>query len=96
MKFRGLLSNCCYSPSPTAMENSRHGEEFYPFLCNVFLFIIEPLLIGFNEIESDRQDNESFRVYSYNELKSATNGFSGANKVGEGGFGIVYKVLPWL
>lgn len=42
----------------------------------------------------DRQDNEGFRVYSYNELKSATNGFSAANKVGEGGFGTVYKVLP--
>ncbi|KAG7027273.1 Cold-responsive protein kinase 1, partial [Cucurbita argyrosperma subsp. argyrosperma] len=39
----------------------------------------------------DRQDNEGFRVYSYNELKSATNGFSAANKVGEGGFGSVYK-----
>lgn len=39
----------------------------------------------------DRQDNEGFRVYSYNELKSATNGFSAANKVGEGGFGTVYK-----
>ncbi|KGN48142.1 putative serine/threonine-protein kinase [Cucumis sativus] len=66
MKFRSLLSTCCYSPSSTAMESSRH----------------------------DRQDSESFRVYSYNELKLATNGFSGANKVGEGGFGTVYK--GWL
>ncbi|XP_022143704.1 putative serine/threonine-protein kinase isoform X2 [Momordica charantia] len=39
----------------------------------------------------DRQDNEGFRIYSYNELKSATRGFSAANKVGEGGFGSVYK-----
>lgn len=31
------------------------------------------------------------KLYSYNELKSATGGFSPDNKVGEGGFGSVYK-----
>lgn len=37
------------------------------------------------------QNQENFRVYSYNELKSATNDFHTSNKVGEGGFGSVYK-----
>ncbi|KAK9124285.1 hypothetical protein Sjap_013887 [Stephania japonica] len=32
-----------------------------------------------------------FDVYSYEELKSATQGFSASNKIGEGGFGSVYK-----
>lgn len=31
-------------------------------------------------------------MYSYNELKAATNGFRASNKIGEGGFGSVYKV----
>ncbi|XP_051131922.1 putative serine/threonine-protein kinase isoform X1 [Andrographis paniculata] len=33
--------------------------------------------------------NSDFRVFSYNELKAATQGFK--NKIGEGGFGSVYK-----
>ncbi|KAK4836586.1 hypothetical protein QYF36_025073 [Acer negundo] len=30
-------------------------------------------------------------AFSYNELKTATNGFHSSNKIGEGGFGSVYK-----
>ncbi|XP_019262203.1 PREDICTED: putative serine/threonine-protein kinase isoform X2 [Nicotiana attenuata] len=32
-----------------------------------------------------------FTVYSYDELKAATHGFRASNKIGEGGFGSVYK-----
>lgn len=31
-------------------------------------------------------------LYSYKELRIATNDFSPANKIGEGGFGSVFKV----
>lgn len=31
--------------------------------------------------------------YSYKELQTATKGFSIANKIGEGGFGPVYRVI---
>lgn len=31
--------------------------------------------------------------YSYKELHIATEGFSDSNKIGEGGFGSVYKVV---
>ncbi|XP_008806824.2 cold-responsive protein kinase 1-like isoform X2 [Phoenix dactylifera] len=34
---------------------------------------------------------ENVRIYSYNELRNATGDFSTANKVGEGGFGSVYR-----
>lgn len=33
------------------------------------------------------------KLYSYKELRHATDDFSPANKIGEGGFGSVYKVL---
>ncbi|XP_021892686.1 putative serine/threonine-protein kinase isoform X2 [Carica papaya] len=49
-------------------------------------------------IDTTRQGGEStrnkFRVFYYNELKAATNGFSESNKIGGGGFGYVYK--GWL
>jgi hypothetical protein len=33
------------------------------------------------------------KVFSYNELRKATLDFSGANKIGEGGFGSVFRVI---
>lgn len=35
---------------------------------------------------------EGVNIYTYKELKIATDDFSAANKVGEGGFGSVYRV----
>lgn len=40
----------------------------------------------------EQQDQGNFRVFSYNELKYATTNFHLSNKIGEGGFGSVYKV----
>lgn len=39
----------------------------------------------------DGENQESFRIFSSKELKSATNGFHSSKKLGEGGFGSVYK-----
>ncbi|KAK9985501.1 hypothetical protein SO802_030452 [Lithocarpus litseifolius] len=39
----------------------------------------------------EEQNPENFRVFSHNELRSATNGFHSSAKIGEGGFGSVYK-----
>jgi hypothetical protein len=37
-------------------------------------------------------DLHSVKVFSYSELRKATQDFSGANKIGEGGFGSVFRV----
>ncbi|XP_022742765.1 putative serine/threonine-protein kinase [Durio zibethinus] len=50
-----------------------------------------PIDIGRAEIEGENYQN--FTVFSYSELKVATNGFSASNKIGEGAFGSVYKGL---
>jgi hypothetical protein len=36
---------------------------------------------------------KNIKLFSYNELRSATDNFHRDNKVGRGGFGTVYKVL---
>ncbi|KQJ84644.1 cold-responsive protein kinase 1 isoform X2 [Brachypodium distachyon] len=41
-------------------------------------------------VEGD-DDVHSVKVFSYNELRKATQDFSGANKIGEGGFGSVFR-----
>ncbi|KAL1549442.1 putative serine/threonine-protein kinase [Salvia divinorum] len=55
---------------------------------------IEETDYGYDEEEEDEVGvtnvpNPNFRVFSYNELRVATQGFK--NKIGEGGFGTVYK-----
>uniref|UniRef100_A0A0E0LS80 Protein kinase domain-containing protein n=1 Tax=Oryza punctata TaxID=4537 RepID=A0A0E0LS80_ORYPU len=37
------------------------------------------------------QGEKAVRIFSYNELRKATHDFSGANKIGEGGFGSVFR-----
>eukprot|EP00268_Persea_americana_P046246 TRINITY_DN475_c0_g1_i4.p1 TRINITY_DN475_c0_g1~~TRINITY_DN475_c0_g1_i4.p1 ORF type:complete len:147 (+),score=28.71 TRINITY_DN475_c0_g1_i4:287-727(+) len=43
------------------------------------------------EIDEDNSIIENVSFYSYKELRTATKDFSPANKIGEGGFGSVYK-----
>ena len=45
-----------------------------------------------NEILNDGNDGARFSVISYTCVMAATNNFSLENKLGEGGFGPVYKV----
>jgi len=42
---------------------------------------------------TDVSEIQNVSIYTYRELRSATAGFSPANKIGQGGFGEVYKVI---
>lgn len=54
-------------------------------------FFACPLLLLTNPEGSGRR--HGFRVFSYREMKAATNNFHSSNKIGEGAFGSVYKVI---
>jgi hypothetical protein len=56
-------------------------------------FCILKLLIDSTYIELTGIKN--FNLYTYKELRDATNDFSPASKIGEGGFGSVYKVIAY-
>lgn len=61
----------------------------------LFLIVFKSLcslLIAFFTCQ-DEQNQENFRVFSSNELNAATHGFHSSYKVGEGGFGSVFKVI---
>lgn len=45
---------------------------------------------GFPEFEDELSEVQNLKLYSYKELRIATDDFSAANKIGEGGFGPVY------
>ena len=56
----------------------------------MFLFIVFGLLAS----TADYPDEDgSFRLFTYNQLKLATCNFHSSEKVGEGGFGSVFKVI---
>ncbi|WOK94846.1 hypothetical protein Cni_G03551 [Canna indica] len=75
--------------------------EFLTVLCikqvNMTCFCFGPLLSRKKHLTHPKQDLDGFsqeknvRLFSYIELKSATNNFHPSNKIGRGGFGTVYK-----
>ncbi|XP_078178644.1 cold-responsive protein kinase 1-like [Carex rostrata] len=44
-----------------------------------------------SKINGDMPGLHKVKIYSYNELRDATNNFNSSNKIGQGGFGSVYK-----
>lgn len=40
----------------------------------------------------DGKTSDELRIFGFESISTATNGFSAANKLGQGGFGSVYKV----
>ncbi|KAK4781853.1 hypothetical protein SAY86_015955 [Trapa natans] len=48
------------------------------------------------EIDEEVSSIQNTKLYTYQELSAATQGFSQAKKIGEGGFGSVYKVNPYF
>jgi len=53
-----------------------------------------PVLIKYDVYPAtDISEIQNVKIYTYRELRSATESFSPANKIGQGGFGEVYKVI---
>ncbi|PWA64223.1 leucine-rich repeat protein [Artemisia annua] len=85
---------------PKCKENGRHKIRF-PFF--ILVIVIAPTLLIVlccvyllwkkkrNSQQSQSSENERFLKVSYNQLLKATDGFSTANLIGEGGFSSVYK-----
>lgn len=45
-----------------------------------------------NEEDEEHLSAPDVKAFSFSDIERATNGFSTENKIGEGGFGVVYKV----
>lgn len=49
-------------------------------------------ILDANELENDGNTGNNIKVFSFASIAAATNNFTPGNKLGEGGFGPVYKV----
>ena len=45
------------------------------------------------DTNSNREENLEFRLFDMNVISAATNNFATDSKIGQGGFGPVYKVI---
>lgn len=46
-------------------------------------------------MEKSARDAPDLKIFSFGAVAAATDNFSGANKLGEGGFGPVYRVCKY-
>ncbi|KAF8038323.1 hypothetical protein BT93_B0993 [Corymbia citriodora subsp. variegata] len=93
----------CCTPNPATYGPSISAIHVTPGIAvsvGVMLFLSTFVAIYFLRIRkrpSSNQETDALRIatgaltFNYSELHNATNGFSLDNKLGQGGFGIVYK-----
>lgn len=106
MKFSCAVLKCFGSASKSSEDSeSRHGKQTSKLTfvnsCLVFEAKIRLkrlrmrfLMSGYLNLDETGEGNgDRFRIFSYQELRSATQGFRSSCKIGEGGFGTVYKVI---
>jgi uncharacterized membrane protein len=56
------------------------------------IYIVNNVTQGSRYWMKRQGENDEFRLFDFEELLEATSNFSEGNKLGEGGFGTVYKV----
>ncbi|KAK2658038.1 hypothetical protein Ddye_011090 [Dipteronia dyeriana] len=62
----------------------------FPFCCSSCSMSASEITIDTTSRQGE-QNYQNFRVFTYNELKTATHGFSASNKIGAGASGSIYK-----
>ena len=60
--------------------------------CNATYARPSPVHDKVQKQNKDEQANHELQIFSFESISVATSNFSSENKLGEGGFGLVYKV----
>lgn len=84
-------------PEHTIQSNLVFDKFGFPLMFYVSMNLIMAFSLIFiaSDYEEDISTEDSL-LYDFNQLQAATNNFSDRNKLGEGGFGAVYKVINWI
>jgi hypothetical protein len=91
--YHALTIFCVLLSMSIDFLNTDAHLDTHTHTCIYICFHILKLLIDSTYIELTGIKNVN--QYTYKELRVATNDFSPASKIGEGGFGSVYKVLAY-
>lgn len=69
-------------------------QNWIAFLCIHYIILIVREVLGLDDHQPDESDNKELELpqFDLSIIVKATNDFSMDNKLGEGGFGPVYKV----
>nr|CAB3455269.1 unnamed protein product [Digitaria exilis] len=88
------------SAFPATFPSGQHGGRILVPRCTVryetddTFFNTDNLSVDLHKPKRTLEEgNSGFSLYEFSQIKGATNGFSIDNKLGQGGFGIVYKGL---
>lgn len=71
-----------------------HGAYITVYItCYTVFYLDMFLIVTFNPICVDLPGCTNIKRYTYNEIVRSTENFNPSNKIGQGGFGSVYKVI---
>ncbi|XP_075645047.1 G-type lectin S-receptor-like serine/threonine-protein kinase CES101 [Castanea sativa] len=85
--FSNIMCYCCQLRKRKVVLQGHNETMEEKELCNL---VISNRYIDVNEFPNDGKDGSNITIFSYKCIEVATNNFSLENKLGEGGFGLVY------
>lgn len=85
------MGNCWFGKSEQVVEGD-DGQQFLPISARLHTLDVKMCFRSYMCLLYLFPGEHRVKVFSYSELRKATQDFSGANKIGEGGFGSVYRV----
>jgi hypothetical protein len=74
------------------MSTNKRTSQWLPERARYELQLLSMAIQNVINLWRIEEGNSGFSLYDFSQIKEATGNFSSENKLGQGGFGLVYKV----